>query len=82
MVIHSVHVGVLLRSSLAGEGVSNREVANGEKEDIEYFAAGTRVCVTPNERNGKQKEGVKRDKFYLLPNVILTLPCPREVQWC
>ena len=35
MVIHSVHVGVLLRSSLAGEGVSNRGVANGEKEDIE-----------------------------------------------
>lgn len=47
MVIHSVHVGVLLRSSLAGEGVSNRGVANGEKEDIEYFAAGTQVCVTP-----------------------------------
>lgn len=47
VVIHSVHVGVLLRSSLAGEGVSNRGVASGEKEGIEYFVAGSQVCVTP-----------------------------------
>lgn len=45
--IHSVRVGVLLRSSLAGEGVSNIGVANGEKEDIEYFVVGSQVCMTP-----------------------------------
>lgn len=47
VVIHSVHVEVLLRSSLGGEGVSNRGVASGEKEGIEYFVVGSQVCVTP-----------------------------------